>query len=201
MSEQRAWGFGLASVVTSGASAGTLLEAWFPAPELGAAPAGVEAPEGLAAAAGVHDVRRIRTEVVRVEIDLAEPPRDTSDAYLRLHLLSHRLVRPHSLNLDGIFGVLPNVVWTSAGPCPVDDFETTRLRLRAVGEEDDDPSMPDRVGKARISVVLPRDDSPDRVDLERPCLRVAQPEAATGRAEAAPRPRSQLGRPMTGRRP
>ena len=53
------------------------------------------------------------------------------DAYLRLHLLSHRLVRPHGLNLDGIFGVLTNVVWTSAGPCPVDDFEATRLRLRA----------------------------------------------------------------------
>jgi 2,3,4,5-tetrahydropyridine-2-carboxylate N-succinyltransferase len=157
VSEQRAWGFGLASVVTSGASAGTLLEAWFPAPELGAAPAGVEAPEGLAAAAGVHDVRRIRTEVVRVEIDLAEPPRDTSDAYLRLHLLSHRLVRPHSLNLDGIFGVLPNVVWTSAGPCPVDDFETTRLRLRAVGSVqvfgvDKFPRMTDYVVPAGVRI-------------------------------------------------
>jgi len=55
------------------------------------------------------------------------------DAYLRLHLLSHRLVRPHGQSLDGIFGILTNVVWTSAGPCPVDDFEATRLRLRGHG--------------------------------------------------------------------
>jgi 2,3,4,5-tetrahydropyridine-2,6-dicarboxylate N-succinyltransferase len=133
VSEQKAWGFGLASVVTSGASEGTVLEAWFPAPALGSAPTDAEAPEGLAAAARDHAVRRVRAEVVRVEIDLSEPPRDTGDAYLRLHLLSHRLVRPHTLNLDGIFGVLPNVVWTSAGPCPVDDFEATRLRLRGAG--------------------------------------------------------------------
>jgi 2,3,4,5-tetrahydropyridine-2-carboxylate N-succinyltransferase len=65
--------------------------------------------------------------------DLAAGPADTYDAYLRLHLLSHRLVRPHGLSLDGVFGVLPNVVWTSAGPCAVEDFETTRLRLRAAG--------------------------------------------------------------------
>jgi 2,3,4,5-tetrahydropyridine-2-carboxylate N-succinyltransferase len=129
VSEQRAWGFGLASVVTSGASEGTVLEAWFPAPGLGSAPA-QEVPEGLAAAAGDHDVRRVRTEVVQVEIDLTRPPEHTADAYLRLHLLSHRLVRPHAVDLTGIFGVLPNVVWTSAGPCPVDDFEATRLRLR-----------------------------------------------------------------------
>ncbi len=73
----------------------------------------------------------MRTEVVRTEIDLDAPPRDTADAYLRLHLLSHRLVAPHGLDLDGIFGVLPNVVWTDAGPCAVEGFEATRLRLRA----------------------------------------------------------------------
>jgi 2,3,4,5-tetrahydropyridine-2-carboxylate N-succinyltransferase len=72
----------------------------------------------------------VRTQPVSTEIDLDEPPRDVPDAYLRLHLLSHRLVPPHGLNVDGIFGVLTNVVWTSAGPCPVDDFEATRLRLR-----------------------------------------------------------------------
>jgi 2,3,4,5-tetrahydropyridine-2-carboxylate N-succinyltransferase len=64
-------------------------------------------------------------------IDLDAPPADVPDAYLRLHLLSHRLVSPHGLNLTGIFGVLPNVVWTNHGPCAVDGFETTRLRLRA----------------------------------------------------------------------
>jgi 2,3,4,5-tetrahydropyridine-2-carboxylate N-succinyltransferase len=133
VSEQTAWAFGLASVVTSGASQGTVLEAWFPAPALGAAPGDADVPEALARVARDHAVRRVRTEVVRVDIDLTQPPRSTVDAYLRLHLLSHRLVRPHGLDLTGIFGVLPNVVWTSAGPCPVDDFEATRLRLRSDG--------------------------------------------------------------------
>ena len=119
-----AHGWGLASVVTSGASEGTVLDTWFPSPALGEPPADATAPPTeLAALAGDDPARRVRTEVVRVAIDLAEPPRDVPDAYLRLHLLSHRLVRPHGLNLDGIFGVLANVVWTSAGPCPVDGFE------------------------------------------------------------------------------
>jgi 2,3,4,5-tetrahydropyridine-2,6-dicarboxylate N-succinyltransferase len=68
-----------------------------------------------------------------VEIDLDAPPAGTSDAYLRLHLLSHRLVRPRGLNLDGVFGSLPNVVWTSAGPCAIEGFERVRTRLRAHG--------------------------------------------------------------------
>ena len=75
----------------------------------------------------------MRTQVVRVETDLDAAPSSVPDAYLRLHLLSHRLVQPHQVNLDGVFGVLPNVVWTSAGPCAVEDFERTRLRLRADG--------------------------------------------------------------------
>jgi 2,3,4,5-tetrahydropyridine-2-carboxylate N-succinyltransferase len=65
-----------------------------------------------------------------VVIDLDAPPQDTADAYLRLHLLSHRLVPPRGLDLEGLFGVLPNVVWTSLGPCPVDGFERARLELR-----------------------------------------------------------------------
>jgi 2,3,4,5-tetrahydropyridine-2-carboxylate N-succinyltransferase len=133
VSEQRAWGFGLATVVTSGSSEGSVLEAWFPTPALGSGSGDAGVPPGLGVAARAHAVRRVRTEVVRVEIDLTRPPQDTADAYLRLHLLSHRLVRPHALDLTGIFGVLPNVVWTSAGPCPVDDFEATRLRLRSEG--------------------------------------------------------------------
>ncbi len=127
------WGFGLATVVTSGASEGTVLDTWFPSPALGDRPADAEPPAELAALAAEHPARRVRTEVVTVEIDLTEPPAGASDAYLRLHLLSHRLVRPHGANLDGLFGALSNVVWTSAGPCPVDDFEATRLRLRARG--------------------------------------------------------------------
>jgi 2,3,4,5-tetrahydropyridine-2-carboxylate N-succinyltransferase len=128
-----AWGHGLATIVTSGASEGAVLDAWFPAPALGQRPADDQPPAHLASGAGEHPDRRVRTEVVTVEIDLTAPPADAVDAYLRLHLLSHRLVRPHGQNLDGIFGVLSNVAWTNHGPCPVDDFEATRARLRARG--------------------------------------------------------------------
>nr|WP_246084276.1 2,3,4,5-tetrahydropyridine-2,6-dicarboxylate N-succinyltransferase [Nocardioides plantarum] len=111
---------------------GVVLDAWFPEPLL-AADAG-PVPEGLDALAVPDDVRRVTREVRRVEIaDLAAPPASTEDAWLRLHLLSHRLVRPHGLSLEGVFGLLTNVVWTSAGPCAVAGFELTRARLRASG--------------------------------------------------------------------
>jgi 2,3,4,5-tetrahydropyridine-2-carboxylate N-succinyltransferase len=67
------------------------------------------------------------------DIDLDSPPVDAVDAYLRLHLLSHRIVQPHGLNLDGLFGVLPNVVWTNVGACPVENFERIRVALRRKG--------------------------------------------------------------------
>jgi len=124
-----AWGFGL---VTSDAR-GQVLDTWFPAPALGDTPTGATPPAGLAALAGHDDARDVTLEVRLVEADLDTAPQDASDAYLRLHLLSHRLVRPHGLNLDGIFGVLANVVWTTAGPVAVEGFEDARLRLRARG--------------------------------------------------------------------
>jgi 2,3,4,5-tetrahydropyridine-2,6-dicarboxylate N-succinyltransferase len=132
MSEERsAWGYGLATVTADG----QVLDTWFPSPALGAAeqedPYG--APPELAALAKEHPKRGVRTQVVHVAIDLDQPPADASDAYLRLHLLSHRLVKPNTINLDGIFGVLANVAWTSFGPCPVEDFEHTRLQLRELG--------------------------------------------------------------------
>ncbi|WP_088316845.1 2,3,4,5-tetrahydropyridine-2,6-dicarboxylate N-succinyltransferase [Kineosporia sp. R_H_3] len=124
-----AWGFGLATTTEDG----VVLDTWYPAPALGSpADAGPHAvPAELAALEGVDPHRRVRQTVVRTVVDLDAPPADVPDAYLRLHLLSHRLVAPHGQNLTGIFGVLVNVVWTSFGPCPVDDFEATRLRLRA----------------------------------------------------------------------
>jgi 2,3,4,5-tetrahydropyridine-2-carboxylate N-succinyltransferase len=67
--------------------------------------------------------------------DLNEPPRDAADVWLRLHLLSWRLVKPHEANLDGVFGLLTNVVWTTLGACAVDGFEATRLRARAAGQQ------------------------------------------------------------------
>ncbi|HET8603999.1 MAG TPA: 2,3,4,5-tetrahydropyridine-2,6-dicarboxylate N-succinyltransferase [Marmoricola sp.] len=127
--ETRAWGFALATVTDDGA----VLDAWYPEPRLGAAPADPEPPELLVKAARSHPLRRVRTEVVRTEVELAAAPVDAADAYLRLHLLSHRLVRPHGLSTEGIFGVLANVVWTSVGPCPVPGFEEVRAALRAEG--------------------------------------------------------------------
>jgi 2,3,4,5-tetrahydropyridine-2-carboxylate N-succinyltransferase len=121
-----AWGWGLASVHRSG----SVLDTWFPTPALGT-PDGSDAPVSLRDAQASDELRGVRTEVVQVVADLDAAPASTSDAYLRLHLLSHRLAAPRTINLDGIFGRLPNVVWTSAGPCAVEDFETVRLALRA----------------------------------------------------------------------
>ncbi len=132
MSERTAWGFGL----TTWTYEGVELDTWYPWPALGAPPAGGDAgnaPEELLAATGEDQLREVRTEVQLVVIDLDSPPTCPADAYLRLHLLSHRLVRPHEQNLDGIFGVLPNIVWTNHGSCLVEGFENTRLRLRARG--------------------------------------------------------------------
>lgn len=130
MSSQRsAWGFGLATITLGG----QVLDTWYPAPALGEVDESATAPEELGALEGTDVPRGVRLEVRRVLIDLDAAPSDVSDAYLRLHLLSHCLVRPNSINLDGIFGALPNVVWTNHGPCAVDDFEATRLRLRARG--------------------------------------------------------------------
>jgi 2,3,4,5-tetrahydropyridine-2-carboxylate N-succinyltransferase len=125
-----AWGYGL----TTYSSDNSVLDAWFPTPALGEKPDGVEAPEELLTLQGSDKVRAVEQQVDLVEIaDLDAPPASTADVWLRLHLLSHRLVKPHETNLDGIFGLLTNVVWTSAGPCAVEGFEQTRARLRATG--------------------------------------------------------------------
>jgi 2,3,4,5-tetrahydropyridine-2-carboxylate N-succinyltransferase len=121
-----AWGWGLATVHDRAG----VLDTYFPDPALGPAPDGA-APGDLTDAVRRDEQREVRTEVVRVEVDLDTPPAGASDAYLRLHLLSHRLVAPRTINLDGIFGCLPNVVWTSVGPCAVEGFEPVRTRLRA----------------------------------------------------------------------
>ena len=107
----------------------TVLDVWFPAPALGAL---TGAPDpSLQSMVGPDDARGVSREIVSIEIDLAVAPKDARDAYLRLHLLSHRLVKPHGASLEGIFGLLANVVWTSAGPCAVEGFEITRARLKA----------------------------------------------------------------------
>ncbi|MFK0235186.1 2,3,4,5-tetrahydropyridine-2,6-dicarboxylate N-succinyltransferase [Streptomyces vinaceus] len=133
---------GLATI----ASDGTVLDTWFPAPELVAepGPAGTErltadqAVQLLGAAAAkalrLDAVRDVEVVAVRTVVSsLEDKPLDAHDAYLRLHLLSHRLVKPHGQNLDGLFGLLANVAWTSLGPVAVDQVEAVRLNARAEG--------------------------------------------------------------------
>jgi 2,3,4,5-tetrahydropyridine-2-carboxylate N-succinyltransferase len=119
-----AHGHGIATIADS-----TVLDVWYPAPALGALTGTPDS--SLAAMVGSDDARGVTRELVSLEIDLTQAPKDARDAYLRLHLLSHRLVKPHGQSLDGIFGLLANVVWTSVGPCAVDGFEATRARLKA----------------------------------------------------------------------
>ena len=119
----QASGHGIATI-----AGGVVLDTWFPQPTLGGLPA---VPSDLQALVGIDAIRGVSKELVSIEINLDQAPTSVSDAYLRLHLLSHRLVKPHGLNLDGIFGILNNVVWTSYGPCAVDGFELTRAKLKA----------------------------------------------------------------------
>lgn len=137
MSTQGAFAVGLANI----AEDGTVLDTWYPAPELGAVTdagttvlEGGDIPTELALLAGPDEAREVKLVAVRTAIaDLSAAPIDTHDLYLRLHLLSHRLVRPHGVNLDGMFGLLANVVWTNYGPCAVEGFEKVRSRLRVKG--------------------------------------------------------------------
>ena len=117
-------GHGIATI-----SNGTTLDVWFPSPSLSALSGA--APAELTGLAGADAARAVTREVISLEIDITIAPANAADAYLRLHLLSHRLVKPHGVALDGIFGLLSNVVWTSVGPCAVDGFEITRARLKA----------------------------------------------------------------------
>ncbi|MFI9049909.1 2,3,4,5-tetrahydropyridine-2,6-dicarboxylate N-succinyltransferase [Streptomyces sp. NPDC053427] len=137
---------GLATV----ASDGTVLDTWFPAPELVAAPAEDFGPAGterlederakdllgaaVLKAIGPDPVRDVEVVAVRTVItSLDDKPLDAHDVYLRLHLLSHRLVKPHGQSLEGMFGLLANVAWTSLGPVAVDQVESVRLNARAEG--------------------------------------------------------------------
>ena len=118
-------GHGIATITASG----MVLDVWYPNPAL--APLNGSASADLIALAGTDDIRGIKREMVSIQIDTEVAPADAKDAYLRLHLLSHRLIRPHGLSLDGIFGLLANVVWTNHGPCEVEGFELVRAKLRA----------------------------------------------------------------------
>ena len=119
-----AFGFGVATI----ASDGSVLDTFFPVLGLGALDK-AKAPD-LSALLAPDSVREVSKQYVELEIDLDAAPSNVSDAYLRLHLLSHRFVKPHGLKLDGIFGVLNNVVWSSFGPCAVSTFAKVRQQLQ-----------------------------------------------------------------------
>ncbi len=150
-----AWGHGLATTALDG----TVLDTWYPAPQLGALPASESAwnvPAHLADLVGEDARRRVTVTAVTVEVDLTSPPVDASDAYLRLHLLSHLLVAPNSINLEGLFGRLENVVWTNAGPVHPADFEHLRPALLRAGIQaqgvDRFPRLTDYVTPERVRI-------------------------------------------------
>ena len=137
-----AWGLGLATVTAEG----QVLDVWFPAERLGlGGPPPMDVPTGVPLpASSVFDLPAetvtdrplpgLRGIAILVVINsLAEPPKDTAEVYLRLHLLSHRLIQPHQASLEGVFGLLANVAWTSAGPCPADRVDELRMRERGTG--------------------------------------------------------------------
>ena len=121
-----AWGYAQTTIDREGA----VLDARFARPQLGR-PDDSGPPPSLGNHAEVDADRAVTRRVELVEADLAEAPRSTQDAWLRLYLLSHRVVQPNTISLDGLFDLLTNVVWTSAGPCAIDGFEETRDRLAA----------------------------------------------------------------------
>jgi 2,3,4,5-tetrahydropyridine-2-carboxylate N-succinyltransferase len=149
---RRAWGVGLATLTPDG----RVLDTWYPRPALGTSPESERLREQIGATVGGHVIdselagevlgvdpspalgqqrlRRVeRVAVATFVDDLGEPPVDAYDVYLRLHLLSHRLVAPHGANLEGQFGLLSNVAWTTAGPCAVDGLEEVRLAHQVAG--------------------------------------------------------------------
>jgi 2,3,4,5-tetrahydropyridine-2-carboxylate N-succinyltransferase len=124
----RAWGVGSATV----SSGGAVLDAHFRRLGWGDA---CPPHERDAAPPPASDARRAVAIVpVVAEIDTAVAPRDAADVYLRLHLLSWRLAKPRTLNLDGVFGLLANVAWTSIGPVALDVLEEVRDAQRRRGE-------------------------------------------------------------------
>ena len=141
---QPAWGLGLATLTEDT----EVLDVWFPAERLSVgepsidlptntplAPAESEAALGLMpGTVGPRQLRGLHTTGVFVRIgSLTDPPKDAFDVWLRLHLLSYRLMKPQEANMDGVFGLLTNVAWTSAGPCPPERVDELRVIERGAG--------------------------------------------------------------------
>ena len=155
MTSRAAWGYGLATI----AGDGTVLDTWFPSPALGSLPSGTDphiAPAEFEQLVGSDPRRNVTLDFVTVQIDLDAAPASTPDAYLRLHLLSHLLVAPNTINLDGIFGHLPIVTWTNAGPVLPSDFDRLRIALQRAGIAahgvDKFPRLLDYVTPSRVRI-------------------------------------------------
>lgn len=114
-------------------SEGVVLDAWYPRPTLGPVPDDVA---DISSGINADHLRGVEIRATQTIIDdLQAPPRDAQDAYLRLHLLSHRLVRPRTINLDGLFSLLAIVAWTSHGPVLPERLPAFRLGLRHRGQQ------------------------------------------------------------------
>lgn len=127
-----AWGDGLATITNDG----QVLDAWFPTPALGPLPEGRDphiSPASFAALASDDERRQVQVSPVTVTVQLDEPVGSVVDAYLRLHLLSHLVVEPNSINLDGIFGHLPTNAWTNVGPMRPELAASSRATLQREG--------------------------------------------------------------------
>jgi len=122
--QSTAYGFGIATQNL----AGSILESSFYELGLGNAPTN-NMDSNFKSLIGEDPIRKVKKVAIEVIINLNDKPKDAADVYLRLHLLSHRLVKPNGVNLDGIFSLLANVVWTSAGACEVESFEKVRPQL------------------------------------------------------------------------
>ncbi|MCU1500825.1 MAG: putative tetrahydrodipicolinate N-succinyltransferase [Ilumatobacteraceae bacterium] len=147
----RAWGVGLATVATDGA----VLDTWFPHLGLGAAPDPAPILGGWSAS---NDPRGLGGELVQIDIDTDAPPASVADTYLRLHLLSNCLVLPRSINLDGLFGILPNNAWTNLGPIQPERVDEVRAAVMSTGRRldvsslDRFPRMTDYVTPAGVRI-------------------------------------------------
>ncbi|MFM2071424.1 MAG: hypothetical protein RLZZ623_1687 [Actinomycetota bacterium] len=150
-----AWGLGLATTTADG----VVLDTWFR--ELGLGESSSNGSVGFddyRRAERYDEIRDVHVRAVELSVDLTASPLGASDAYLRLHLLSRRLVRPRTINLDGIFGQLANVAWTSLGPAPVDGIEELRWRVRREGGSltlhgvDKSPRMTDYVVPSGVRI-------------------------------------------------
>ena len=124
-SQNLAYGVGVATQTESGQT----LDCHFHSIGLGSKPANKQG-ETLSLQQDSDLIRKVKKIAIDISIDLSVAPKDVADVYLRLHLLSHRLVKPHGVNLDNIFTILPNVVWTSVGACEINTFDQVRLALQ-----------------------------------------------------------------------